>query len=400
MATVTFYLNQNKTDKKGLAPIMLQFNHKNQRFKYFTGEKIDPKYWSKSKSSYIKPSYDDDSTLDTYLKRLVIKIDKIVRDAKLEDKTITPEYVKAKFLENSDQKMDNTFFGLFDKYISIAASTKTPGTIKNYKIVQACLKDFAVFKTFNFDFNHINSSFNEDLVEYLVTEKNFSNNTIGKVVKTLKAFLSWATENKYNHNLDYKKFKVARENIEIIYLTDQELNTLSNLEITDPQLDNARDLFCFGCFTGLRFSDIASIDKNNIYENEIQVRTQKTKDILTIPLIPRAASILKKHNNSLTIISNQRLNKDLKKLGKLAKIDQNVAIQRYRGPKRIDSKIPKFELITTHTARRTFITLSLEKGIRPEVVMSITGHKDYKTFKAYIKITDTIKKEELLKAWK
>lgn len=78
---------------------------------------------------------------------------------------------------------------------------------------------------------------------------------------------------------------------------------------------------------------------------------------------------------------------------------KNVAIHRYRGAERIDSKIPKYELITTHTARRTFITLSLEKGIRPEVVMSITGHKDYKTFKAYIKITDTVKKEELLKAW-
>ena len=66
MATVTFYLNKNKADKKGRYPIILQCDHNKQRFKYFTGEKIDPKYWSKSKNSYIKPSYNDDSTLDNY----------------------------------------------------------------------------------------------------------------------------------------------------------------------------------------------------------------------------------------------------------------------------------------------------------------------------------------------
>ncbi len=89
----------------------------------------------------------------------------------------------------------------------------------------------------------------------------------------------------------------------------------------------------------------------------------------------------------------------MKTLGKKVKINHFVSIQRYRGASRIDKKIPKYELITTHTARRTFITLSLEKGIRPEVVMSITGHKDFKSFSAYIKIVDTVKKDELLKAW-
>jgi integrase len=94
------------------------------------------------------------------------------------------------------------------------------------------------------------------------------------------------------------------------------------------------------------------------------------------------------------------MNQAIKSLCDSAKINQEISIQRYRGATRIDSKIPKYDLITTHTARRTFITLSLEKGIRPEVVMSITGHKDYRTFKAYIKITDTVKKESLLNAWK
>lgn len=415
MAAVTFYLNKNKKDSKGLVPIILQCSHKNQRFKYFTGEKIDPKYWSKTKASYIKPSYDDDSTLDTYLKGLVKKIEKIVREAKSDDKTITVEYIKAKFLENSNQDTEKTFFPIFDKFLAASESSKTHGTIKNYKNSLKCFKDFGINKNFSFDFELINNSFYEDFVEYLIKTKEFSNNTIGKNVKVLKTFLNWTIENKYNHNLEFKKFKVTRENIEIIYLTDIELKNLLSLTVTDEiisearkefkleiskeTMERARDLFCFGCFTGLRFSDIASLAKNNIKENEIQVRTLKTKDMLIIPLIPQAAAILKKYENSLPVISNQKLNQALKALGKGAKINQDVAIQRYRGAKRLDLKTPKYSLITTHTARRTFITLSLEKGIRPEVVMSITGHKDYKTFKAYIKITDTIKRESLLKAW-
>jgi integrase len=399
MASTTFYLNTNKADKKGRAPIILQCDHRGQRFKYFTGEKIDPRYWSKSKTSYVKPSYNDDETLDNYLKSLVSKVEKIVRDAKTDDKTLTIEFIQRKFLETANQKPDGSFLGLFDKYIAASKNTKTAGTIKNYENVKNALKDFSTEKEVILQFDLINYSFYEQYVDYLLTKKDFSNNTVGKHVKTLKSFLTWATENNYNRNLEYRKFKVARESIEIVYLTDEELNSLYNFKLKDKTLDQARDLFCFGCFTGLRFSDIATIEKNNISRDEIKVRTQKTKDIIVIPLIPKAAAILKKYNNKLPVFSNQKLNLYLKTLAQNAKINQKVAIQRYRGAKREDSMSPKHELITTHTARRTFITLSLEKGIRPEVVMAITGHKDYKTFKAYIKITDTVKKAELLRAW-
>ena len=399
MASTTFYLNTNKADKKGRAPIILQCDHRGQRFKYFTGEKIDPRYWSKSKTSYVKPSYNDDETLDNYLKSLVSKVEKIVRDAKTDDKILTIEFIQRKFLETANQKPDGSFLGLFDKYIATSKNTKTAGTIKNYENVKNALKDFSTEKEVILQFDLINYSFYEQYVDYLLTKKDFSNNTVGKHVKTLKSFLTWATENNYNRNLEYRKFKVARESIEIVYLTDDELTSLYNLKLKDKTLDQARDLFCFGCFTGLRFSDIATIEKNNISRDEIKVRTQKTKDIIVIPLIPKAAAILKKYNNKLPVFSNQKLNLHLKTLAENAKINQKVAIQRYRGAKREDSMSSKHELITTHTARRTFITLSLEKGIRPEVVMSITGHKDYKTFKAYIKITDDVKKNELLRAW-
>jgi integrase len=416
MASVTFYLNRKKLDQKGRAQIMLQCVHNGERFRYYTGEKIETKYWSNSKKNPIKPSYNDDSKLGNYLLGLEKKILDIVRDYKASNSYISLELLKSKFLKEKAIEPEKSFLGLFDEFIQSSSITRTKGTTKNYKNSLFYLKEFQKDRLYDYQFERINLSFYDQFVEYLIDKKKLSNNTVGRIIKVLKTFLNWTIENKYNTNLDYKKFKVAREEIEIVYLTDTELKNLFNLDINEDvlkkakkdhkllvtlkALEHARDLFCFGCFTGLRFSDIASMDRNNIKDNEVQVRTQKTKDMLTIPLISQAAFILKKYNNSLPNISNQKLNQAIKSLADSASINQEVSIQRYRGAKRLDYKMPKYKLITTHTARRTFITLSLEKGIRPEVVMSITGHKDYRTFKAYIKITDTIKKESLLNAWK
>lgn len=71
----------------------------------------------------------------------------------------------------------------------------------------------------------------------------------------------------------------------------------------------------------------------------------------------------------------------------------------YRGSERIEYVLPKYDYITPHSARRTFVALSLEKGMRPETVMAITGHKDYKTFKKYIKITSKVKEIEVNQIW-
>lgn len=400
MASVSFYLNKGKTDRKGRQPIYLQFDHNKERFRYYTGEKIDPKFWSKAKNSYIKPSYNDDSKLDDYLKKLEQKIEKIVRDARTSDRVVTVDLVKDEFLKANNQDIENTFFPVFEQYLLACASTRTPGTIKNYKNALHYFKEYRDNKGFQFEFERLNMTFYNSFVDYLISDKKLSNNTIGRIIKILKTFLNWALENGIHTNLDYKKFKIWEEKIEIIYLTDEELKRIYSKEISNKALASARDQFCFGCFTGLRFSDIAKLDKSNIKDGIIQLRTQKTKDLLTIPLIPQAQEILERHNYNIPVLTNQKLNMHLKELGKLCDIDQLVYIQRYRGAERIDEKIPKHDLITTHTARRTFITLSLEKGIRPEVVMSITGHKDFKSFSAYIKIVDNVKKDELLKAWK
>ncbi len=99
------------------------------------------------------------------------------------------------------------------------------------------------------------------------------------------------------------------------------------------------------------------------------------------------------------VIENQKTNEYLKELCLLAGINQTITVSRYKGAQRIEFTKPKYEFISTHCARRTFVTLSLEFGVRPELVMAVTGHKSYKTFKKYIKITDKVVENEFQRVW-
>ena len=132
------------------------------------------------------------------------------------------------------------------------------------------------------------------------------------------------------------------------------------------------------------------------------MRTQKTHQIIDIPLNGFALSILAKYSeypNPLPVISNQKMNRYLKELCKEAKIDSIIKIIKYKGNERIEETFKKYEVIGTHTARRTFISLSLEKGMKPDVIMAITGHKTYRMMQKYLKIADDFKRDEMDKVW-
>jgi integrase len=128
---------------------------------------------------------------------------------------------------------------------------------------------------------------------------------------------------------------------------------------------------------------------------------KKTKELLTVPLTSYSKEILKKYttHNPLPMISNQKLNDYVKELCQFAGFTEPVEIVRFRGAKREAVTYPKHELIGMHTGRKTFATLSLEKGMSAEEVMSITGHRDYKSFKRYVNITEQRKKIVMSQAW-
>jgi integrase len=216
--------------------------------------------------------------------------------------------------------------------------------------------------------------------------------------------LNWAYDKEYHSNQNFKKFKASEDEIEVIYLTIEELMTLFNHDFESPRLNHVRDVYCFGCFTGLRFSDIKQLRVSNVFEDHLLLNIQKTKTIgQNIPLNNYAQKILSRYKDTiyvpLPVISSQKFNKYIKECCEIAKIDTPTSITRYVGQKRIDKLVPKYEVITSHTARKTFVTNSLILGMKEMVVRNITGHKKEETFRKYVKIAEDFKKNEMDNTW-
>lgn len=169
-------------------------------------------------------------------------------------------------------------------------------------------------------------------------------------------------------------------------------------------LDRVRDVFCFCCFTGLRYSDVAKLTRSDIRDSYFTIVTQKTSDFVKIELNNYSRSILEKYadfpfenNKALPVISNAKMNEYLKELGRLAGLDEPQRVVYFMGNRRHEEVFPKYALLTTHAGRRTFVVNALYLGIPAEVIMRWTGHSDFKSMKPYTKIVDTLKEQEMEK---
>ncbi len=407
MAKVSFYLD---TPNKEESQVFLRITDKGKRFLVATGEKIPTKYWNKETQRAKKTTaYPNNPILNKFLNDLEAEANKILLQARSTQSIITKEYLKQKintYLNGGGIKLldKDKFFDIYSEFILLQQGKKNIQTIKIFKTQRNHLLDFQSKTRFKVTFDSIDLRFYDRLETYYYSERKALDSTWHKYLTAFKTFMNWATDRSYNKNLAYRKFKKPRlAETDIICLTDEELWRVYNLDLSkNKRLAKVRDVFCIGCFTGLRFSDIAQLKKEDVKDNYLTVRTYKTKDAVRVPLRKEAKEIINLYISSphfLPTITNQKSNLYLKELGKVAGINDKISIVQYRGSERIEIKKPKYEFISNHTGRRTFVTLSLEAGARPEIVMEITGHKSYKTFKKYIKLTDKVVSNEMKRIW-
>lgn len=402
MATINFYLK--KSNKEGEAPIMLTYQNKGEKFRYYTKLKVQTSSW---KGQRVKNNYTGFCEINSLLDDMENTLKSIEREGLFNKTEYSVDTIKRKFfIAHGCVSQQNDFFKIYDQFMEEAKATKREGTIKAYGTTKNKLLSFSEAKKHPINFENINSIFYEAFIHYLIKDLKHLNNTVGKHIKTLKAFMNYAISQQYvTNNTAYTKFKVLREEADIIYLTEAELMKLLYLENLPARLIPVRDNFCFSCFTGLRFSDIDKLRKMHLKNNYIEIKTDKTKDFLKIPLNRYAIEILNRYaDHSIdrplpTGVSNCKTNLYLKEIGELAGVTEMVSMEKFSGSQKVVINKPKYELISSHTARRTFVTLALEKGMRAEVVMAMTGHKDYKTFKKYIKITDKVMETEMNRIW-
>lgn len=250
-------------------------------------------------------------------------------------------------------------------------------------------------------------------VAYLQTSVRQLNSTVEKNIGFLRWFLRWAAANGYYNglaHLNYRPRLLGLDSKEVIYLEWEELQTLLAFNFGPGRggMAAARDVFCFCCFTGLRYSDVAKLMRSDLYLDApvpyLVTVTKKTGDRLRIELNRYALAILAKYQSlpipdgrALPVISNVKYNEHIHEFCRLAGIDTPVRLVRFKGSERTEMVVPKYAVVTSHAARRTFVVTALRLGIPPAVIMKWTGHSDYKSMRPYIAIADAAKVENMAK---
>ena len=214
-------------------------------------------------------------------------------------------------------------------------------------------------------------------------ERGYLDDTVSNNMKAVKAFLNWSNGD-YHTNTGYKAYKVNWGTHNVISLTQEELNSVYNCNLSNsPTLDRVKDLFLLGCYTAQRFSDLLQFNSSQIQGNFWHVHSEKTRKLIRVPLSQKVIEILEKYDYSPPKISNQKFNQYLKEVGKQAGIDSLTEKVSYSGKNRTATTAPKYSFLTSHTARRTAITLLIERGVPLPVIQKLTGHSNIKTLLKY-----------------
>ncbi|WP_347160114.1 site-specific integrase [Pontibacter chitinilyticus] len=404
MATTKLIIRENKPNKKGECVIYVRYTHDQKSIQISTGEKILPDYWD-AENEKVKRSLRGYTTLNSAIQAKEDEVKEIANIAKSIGVDPTIEYIREKLNESKApaSKKEPDFYALYKQWVEENKGRKVDGFLAQQLSTLNLIEEFEKEKAYKITLDRIDMAFYNKFTTWLMVNKERTANTVGKHIKHIKAFLNHLTHLGINLNLTFKSksFKRISTKTDIIYLTRQELDKLYEFDLSkDKRLERIRDIFIFECATGLRYSDIENLKPENIKKDHIEFTTIKTRDKLIIPLSKYAKHVLAKYDGQLPkTITNQKMNEALKDLGEHCGIDTMEQRVTHVGSKRVEKSIPKYKLLTTHCARRTFITQSLERGLRPEVIMKITGHKDLATMMRYVKITQDVVKTEMLKAW-
>lgn len=301
---------------------------------------------------------------------------------------------------------NNDLFQIFDVFTKSMGEQNewTKSTFEKFAALKRHLQEYCPLLSFP----SLSEKKLQGYVEYL-TQCGFRNTTIAKNLAFVRWFLRWAAAKGYYKGKLHETFKPKLKGVdgnakEIIYLTQDEIKLLENHAFlpTQSALERVRDVFLFCCFSGLRYSDVAKLRRSDIKGGIIHVVTQKTVDGLRIELNRHSQAILDKYKNekfkndlALPVISNVKMNAHLKILGQVCGIDEPTRIVYFQGKKRIEEVYPKWALLTTHCARRTFVVTALQLGIASEVIMRWTGHSRYDAMKPYVAIVDELKRKSM-----
>ena len=400
MIKTTFVLKEPKSSSETIIYLVMRWD--GLQMKISTKQKVNPKFWNKDRLK-VKETISEKN--HQHINKELVEIEKVAykmfnsftdtfkRKPNSEE---LKNLIEQEYFQNNPmfKKVDKkTILDYFDDYIETIKSTTAHTTVQKYKQAKENFKDFQKDKKRIYNTEMIDLKFRNEYVEYLIETKKYAPTTVYRKMKFLRTVL-YFIENlgiKVNPFLHNSRFLTKDIEVDNIALSESEIDELERLNLSDnKRLEQVRDLFLVACYTGQRFSDLNKINQSNIIDDEyIAIRQQKTNEQLTLPLLKVVKTILVKYSYKLPKISNVKFNEYIKEVAKLCE----TLNKQYNG----DNKKVRWQMISSHTARRTFVTLNYGKGVDLDTLKLGTGHKQTKTLQTYIKMNDK-QKADLLRS--
>lgn len=372
--------------KDGSSPIYVRLTVNRKRTEFSLQRSIDKSQWH-SEKGYAIGNTKEAKQLNATLDHVRIKIMMIRKEMEESGMLITSKTIRNRYIGNDDS--GKTILGVFSdhnkKCEGLIGKDFAPGTVMRYQTCYLHTQEFIKekYRKEDLPLHEITPMFVSDFEYYLKTKRVCCHNTATKYLKNFKKITRIAMANGWLKSDPFVHVKFHLDEVDMDYLSENELNTLMNKQFTIPRLQTVKDLYLFCCFTGLAFVDAKSLTAEDIEKKGdslwIKKRRQKTKNWCTLPLLQPAEQILEKYQEHpqciktgylLPIPSNQKMNAYLKEIADLAGIEKNLS---------------------THTARHTFATtVTLSNHVSLEVVSKMLGHSNINMTKKYARVVDDL----------
>lgn len=414
MTEINFYLKSKTANKSGKVPVIAQIAVNYKKYRKGLGS-VKLRDWNKRIQRLKLNPKSENYNSNLKFNQLLDEIENLAKDlfnkTLLEKRQPTESEIKNLLFQSSKIEVsENNFFSIFDIFIEKSKAKKADRTVKGYTTVKNFLEKFQTKKGYILTWDSINDNFLDELADYMFIDNSYGSGYHAKILAVLGTFLRWTKNRKFYDGDFYEEFDGKEPEKEVIFLSMDELQTLYGHDFENDRLNHVKDVYCFSCFTGLRYSDIVSLKHEHIKEDHLLKFQKKTNTFKKMPLNPFALDVLKKYKDNetpLPVISSQNTNEYIKQCcAKIAKdqeegegFNQKIILRKESGSKKTEEVVPKHKAITFHTARKTFITNSIMLGISIEALKEMGAPKKDKDLKKYIKITETYKKEQMDNTW-
>ena len=379
--SILFFIRESKARKSGKAPIELMITVNGERCPLSTGKQVSIDKWDKSKQQ-VKGKDEEAQSLNNYLKAIKAKL--YQKEAELLDRgfIVTAELLRYAYFDKVKSLKEKTLFEVFEEHNREQEKLVGNGVSKATYWISVytvrLLKEFVQqkYKREDLYLRELNLNFIQSFHTFLRIDKGMAQNSSTKHLKLLKKIINLAVANSYMATNPFITYKIEREPVEIDFLDEEELRKIINFDTPLPRLERAKDMFLFGCFTGLSYIDIKTLapehfEKDNAGRIWIKKRRVKTGVLSRIPLLPIAKLILDKYKGGERLLPIQDpadINKYLKDIAILCDIKKRI---------------------TFHTSRHTFAsTVTLANNISLEVVSKMLGHTNTRMTNHYAKLID------------